>query len=77
MSVREAINAEINSLSDPDLHQLYPVIKSFVESRQSREGTGKGLLAKLRTVQIDAPADFARHLDEYTSGERHAETNLR
>lgn len=75
MTVREAINAEINSLSDLDLQQLYPVIKTFVESRQSKEGGG--LLAKLRSVQIDAPADFARHLDEYTSEERNAETDLR
>lgn len=77
MSVREAINAEINSLSDPELYQLYPVIKTFVESRQPSGNTRTGLLAKLRTVQIDAPADFARHLDEYTSGERHDETDLR
>ena len=74
MISRERIHAEIDRLDDESLAQLCPLIERFLASRTFPDGPG--LMSKLKTVQIDAPEDFAGNLDLYVSGERRVEDHL-
>jgi hypothetical protein len=75
MTTKELIKSEIDSIGDEDLDELYRLVKEFVQSRTS--GKNGSLMARLRNIQIDAPADFAANLDLYVSGEKGDETDLR
>jgi hypothetical protein len=35
-----------------------------------------GIMAKLKSIKIEAPADFAANFDQYASGEKRVEDNL-
>ncbi len=75
MTIRELIKAEIDDLSEKYLGELYELIKDFAQSKQ--RASKSSLMAKLKSIQIDAPEDFATNLDLYTAGEKRAEPNLR
>jgi len=75
MSKKELIQAELDNLGEEDLETLYVVVKRFVQSRQPEKPTG--LLAALRSIQIDAPADFASNFDRYADGKNFDESDLR
>ena len=74
MSIKELIQAELETLSDADLEALYALIKQFIESK--RPAKRRSLMAILRGIHIDAPPDFAANLDLYVSGEKRAEPDL-
>lgn len=69
MTTKELIQAEIGTLNDSDLEELYSMIKRFVEAKR-RTGSPASLMSKLKRVKIDAPADFATNLELYMSGEK-------
>lgn len=69
MTTKELIQAEIGTLNDSDLEELYSMIKRFVEVKR-RAGSPASLMSKLKRVKIDAPADFATNLELYMSGEK-------
>src|SRR5262249_62140414 len=67
MSTRELIHAEIANVSEEHLEELYGPIQRFTASKAATQG---GIMAKLRGIRIEAPADFATNLDLYLSGEK-------
>jgi hypothetical protein len=74
MSTKELVQAELDALSDADLDALYALIKQFIQSR--RHAKPRSLMATLRSIQIDAPPDFAANLDLYVRGEKRVEPDL-
>jgi hypothetical protein len=74
MSTKELIQAELETLSDKDLDELYALIKRFIQSK--RPAKPRSLMDTLRGIQIDAPSDFAANLDLYVSGEKRGEPDL-
>jgi hypothetical protein len=75
MTARELIQAEIDNLDDAELSELYVLVQDFVQSRQ--KGKPQSLMAKLKTIKIEAPEDFAANLDLYLNGEKCVESDLR
>jgi hypothetical protein len=71
MTTKELIQAEIGTLSESDLNELYDMIKRFVEAK--RRAGSMSLMSKLKRVKIYAPPDFATNLDLYMSGEKSVE----
>ncbi len=53
MSIKELIQAELDTLSDEDLDALYALIKQFTQSK--RLAKPRSLMATLQGIQIDAP----------------------
>jgi hypothetical protein len=74
MTTKERILATIEGVGEENLDELYRLIQTFVASRTVQPKTG--IMAKLKSVQIEAPADFAANLDQYLSGEKRVEDNL-
>ena len=68
MTAKELIVAEIGTLNENELGELYEVIKGFVESK--KRSSHPSLMSKLKQIRIDASADFATNLDLYASGEK-------
>ncbi|MEE8302360.1 MAG: hypothetical protein V3S24_07980 [Candidatus Tectomicrobia bacterium] len=75
MTTKELIQAEIETLSEEELDELYAVIKHFAQSK--RDAQQQSFMAKLKRIQIDAPEDFAANLDLYVSGEKRVEPDIR
>lgn len=70
MTKREAIQAELDSLSEEELAKVLTVVKDIARAKDRATGTKPGLLSKLKRVKIDAPEDFSANLDLYMSGEK-------
>jgi hypothetical protein len=75
MSTKELIQTVIDKVSEEDMEELYRLIQGFVQSRKN--GDKQSFMSKLKSIQIDAPADFAANLDLYLSGEKNVESSLR
>lgn len=73
MTTKERIYAEIESLGEENLDELYRLIRRF---KASRSPSGPGLMTRLKAVQIEGPDDFAENLDLYLSGEKRVEDDL-
>jgi hypothetical protein len=63
MSTRELIRAEIDHIPDDKLGELYRLIRRFQEAHAAPPKPGPGILAKLRTITLEGPSDFAANLD--------------
>ncbi|HBB89273.1 MAG TPA: hypothetical protein DC047_16840 [Blastocatellia bacterium] len=63
MVTKEIIQSEIEKVPTERLEELYEVVKVY--SRGETENNGRALLAKLKTISIDEPADFSENLDLY------------
>jgi hypothetical protein len=74
MTTKERILATIEDVADGHLDELYELIQNFVASRTAPAKAS--IMAKLRGVKIEAPADFAANLDQYLSGEKRVEDHL-
>ena len=74
MTTRELIQAEIGKIPEERLDELYALIRGFVASKAG--SPGRGVMAKLREVRIEAPPDFAANLDLYLSGEKSVGENV-
>ncbi|HKI31735.1 MAG TPA: hypothetical protein VKA46_07695 [Gemmataceae bacterium] len=74
MTTKERIQAAIDTIGDEDLDELYSVIRNFAATKAAQPTTG--IMAKLKGIKIEAPADFAANLDQYASGEKRVEDNL-
>lgn len=68
MTTKERIMAEIGALSEDDLNELISIIREFAETK--RRAAPPTLMSRLKRIQIEAPEDFATHLDLYVSGEK-------
>ena len=61
MTTKELIEKELATLDEKDLSEIYGIVKGFIESKRS--AAPGSLMSKLKRVKIDAPTDFATHLD--------------
>jgi hypothetical protein len=75
MTTRELIQAEIGKVPEERLDELYALVRDFVVSKAG--SGGPGIMARLRKVRIEGPADFAANLDLYLSGEKRVEEDVR
>ncbi len=73
MTTKELIQAEIDTLSDESLDELYTLVKQFAQAK--RHAQPRSLMAALRRIQIEAPPDFAANLDLYVRGEKRVESD--
>lgn len=71
---KELIHKEIDHIGEEYLDELYDAIRQFTRSRP--HVSKPSLMARLRSIRIDAPEDFAANLDLYTTGEKCAEPDL-
>ena len=67
MSTRELIRTEIENVPDEKLDELYSVVRGLAASKAA--SARPGIMAKLRSVTIEAPVDFAANLDLCHSGD--------
>jgi hypothetical protein len=74
MITKDLIQVEVDSIDDEYLDELYDLIRRFTQEKQ--RGVKPTFMAKLKSVQIDAPEDFAANLDLYVSGEKRVEPDL-
>jgi hypothetical protein len=70
MITKELIYNEIEQLNDEYLDEAYTLIRNLAQA--NRHEKKPGLLSKLRQIHIAGPEDFAKNLDLYLSGEKHA-----
>lgn len=68
MNTKEQIQAEIDSIKEEYLDELYILIKDFTQSKQQPKKTS--FMSKLKKIKIDAPKDFAANLDLYVGKEK-------
>jgi len=68
MATREEIKSEVEKVPEERLEELYRVVRTFSEEK-STDGK-QSLMAKLRSIQIEGPEDFAANLDLYLNGEK-------
>ena len=61
MKTKELIQAEIDSIGEEHLDELYRLIKQFAQSK--RHAQRSSFMARLKSIKIDAPEDFAANLD--------------
>jgi hypothetical protein len=62
MSTKELILAELDSLSQEELEELYALVKQYLETQ--RQGPTKlTFLERLGQIQIDGPEDFSEMVD--------------
>lgn len=67
MTTRELIQAEIAKIPEEKLDELYRLIQRLTAAEAPPSGS---IMAKLREIRIEAPADFAANLDHYLSREK-------
>jgi hypothetical protein len=74
MSTKALAQAELDTVSDEELNALYAFIKQYIQSKQHTKP--QSLMPLLRSIQVDAPPDFAAKPDLYVSGEKRPELAL-
>jgi hypothetical protein len=67
MNAKDNIKAEIDSLNEEYLDELYLLVKDFAQSKQHLKKPS--FMSKLKQIKIDAPEDFASNLDSYLAGD--------
>ena len=68
MVTKNALKEEIDTVDEQYLEVLYKFIKTLqVEKPES------SLMAKLKRIKIQAPADFSENIDAYLTGEKYVE----
>ncbi|CAN5276397.1 hypothetical protein BH23GEM4_BH23GEM4_05470 [soil metagenome] len=63
MTTKELIRAEIERVGEEYMDELHALIRTFARSKQRTDK--QSLMAKLKTIRIDAPEDFAADFDLY------------
>ncbi len=69
MSTKELLLSKIETMSQPELEELYMVVTEFLRSKQTKPSTST-FLERLSQIQIDGPEDFAENIDLYLNGEK-------
>ncbi|MBD2608176.1 hypothetical protein H6G81_27595 [Scytonema hofmannii FACHB-248] len=68
MTAKDKIKAEIDSLNEEYLDELYLLIKDFAQSKQQLKKPS--FMSKLKQIKIDAPEDFASNIDLYLARDK-------
>lgn len=66
MNTKELIEAEIQYMDESQLNELYKIVKQI--SKPTTQVSSPSLMSKLKQIKIQAPEDFATHLDLYANG---------
>lgn len=74
MTIREMIEEELDKLSEDRLVDVLQMVRS--SGLRGSSPPGEGLMARLRGIRIDGPADFSENLDDYLTGEKRIEDHL-
>ncbi len=76
MSIKERIQAEIDTVADENLEELYKMVHEFTAAHNGKHELG--LMERLLAgPKFDGPPDFSENLDQYLSGEKRVEDHLR
>lgn len=75
MTTKDLILAEIETLREEYLDELYLLVKDFTQSK--RHEKKQSFMSTLKSIKIDGPEDFATNVDMYVNGEKRAEPDLR
>ncbi len=75
MPTKELIKAEIDTLPDETIDELYDLIRDFKNAKQKKEKSTKSFFEVARGLQLDGPPDFSTRLDEYLYGNLGKESN--
>ncbi len=67
MITKEQLKIEIDNVDD---NQLLDKIHQLIRNARLPQNTSPSLMAKLRSVQISAPRDFAENIDAYLNDEK-------
>jgi hypothetical protein len=70
MITRELVKSEIDLVEERYLAELYSLIQDFQQFSKPAVTNEMSLWDKLRTVRIQAPADFSENIDAYLNGEK-------
>jgi len=70
MMTREAVKSEIDLVEERYLDELRSIIQYFQQLSQPAITEEMSLWDKLRTVRIQAPADFSENFDAYLNGDK-------
>ncbi len=71
MATKQEIQAEIDSLNEEYLDELYLLIKDFAQSKVHQKKNS--FMSKMKQIKINAPEDFAANIDLYVSGKKSVE----
>ncbi len=66
---KEIINREIEKVPDEKLETLYKFVVNLTAIKPEKKSK-ESFMAKMRKIKIDAPPDFSRNIDLYSSGEK-------
>ncbi|MBI1829929.1 MAG: hypothetical protein HYR84_00600 [Planctomycetes bacterium] len=76
MSTKERIKAVIDTVAEDKLDDLYKVVSEFAVAQNGEHNPG--IMERLLAMKkFDGPPDFAENLDQYMSGEKSLEDNIR
>ncbi len=70
MMTREAVKSEIDLVEERYLDELRGIIQYFQQLSQPAITEEMSLWDKLRTVRIQAPADFSENFEAYLNGDK-------
>lgn len=73
MTTLELIHHEIEKLPPEKLDELYVLIRGLTVAEPAPRA--RGIMEKLREIQIEGPPDFSTNLDAYLSGEKRVDEN--
>ena len=75
MTTKEMIKTEIDHIDDQYIDELHKLIQRFIaeKARSKDKAKPKELMAGLRKIKIQGPADFSENLDDYLNGEKRVE----
>jgi hypothetical protein len=65
MATKELVKAEIDTLPDDAMDELYDLVKDFKRVK----GKSKSFFEAIRGIEIDAPSDFSSRVDDYLYGD--------
>ena len=69
MSIRELIQAELETMDEAQLVALYPVVERIAKIEKA-EDVAPSLMEKLGRITIDAPSDFSANHEDYANGQK-------
>jgi hypothetical protein len=68
MATKELVKAEIDTVPDEAIDELYNLVKDFKQSKVYSDKP-KSFFEAIRGITIDAPPDFSSRLDDYLYGD--------
>jgi len=74
MTIREMIEEELDKVPEDRLAEILQFVRTT--STENQPIKPHGLMANLRRIRIDGPADFSENIDQYLSGEKRIEGHL-